>query len=201
MNKKTKAHLIILAKNPIKGRVKTRIAKQIGEAKALDIYQQLLSINRKLIKNAKLPSTIYFSDSLANTSDWNDLQIDKILQCKGHLGDKMRTAINNTLSHSDKAILIGSDCPYITPQLLHDAASKLDTADVVIGPARDGGYYLIAMKCLYSDLFDQIHWSTEYVLAQTIRKCKEAGISYQLLPELEDIDTNNDWIRYSMSND
>jgi uncharacterized protein len=95
-----------------------------------------------------------------------------------------------------KAVLIGTDVPSLTEHILNDAFNKLDNNDIVIGPAYDGGYYLIGMKSIQTFLFQNIEWSTTKVLAQTISKIESHNLSYSLLPRLHDIDEEKDLIYF-----
>lgn len=93
-------------------------------------------------------------------------------------------------------MIIGSDCPDLTPEMLHACCRSLDETDIVLGPADDGGYYLLGCTEHYPALFTNIKWSTPSVLEQTIEKIQGANLSYSLLEKLYDIDTAEDWIRY-----
>ena len=109
----------------------------------------------------------------------------------------MADALSFVLSLHQKALIIGSDCPGLTPEILDAGYRSLDEKDIVLGPADDGGYYLLGCIELHPALFANIKWSTPSVLDQTIEKIKEANLSYCLLEKLHDIDTAEDWIRYS----
>ena len=93
-----------------------------------------------------------------------------------------------------KVLIIGTDCPELSPEIIIAAFDSLNTHDIVIGPARDGGYYLLGMKKLCPDLFNNISWSTDQVLQQTLRACVDSGLSNRLLDELSDIDNEEDLI-------
>lgn len=107
-------------------------------------------------------------------------------------------SVFNAYSEQDtcKVVIIGSDCPYLTPSIMDDAFFCLEQADFVVGPTYDGGYYLLGMKIFTPNIFDDIEWSTESVFDQTIDKIKNQGSTFQLLPTLHDIDTEDDWNRY-----
>ena len=95
------------------------------------------------------------------------------------------------------AILIGTDCPTIEPTDLDEARSALEIHPVVIGPARDGGYWLIGLNAPCPALFEGINWSTESVLSDTLARATAAGLSYYILRELRDVDTEADWKKWS----
>ena len=90
-------------------------------------------------------------------------------------------------------MLVGSDIPGLTASLLKSAFQELNEKDLVLGPAKDGGYYLVGMKTPCKELFENIHWSTGEVLEQTLRKADRMGLSYALLPTLSDVDNEDDW--------
>ena len=112
------------------------------------------------------------------------------------MGERMDKAFQVALGLHAKAIIIGSDCASLTPTIIENAFELLDVYDYVIGPASDGGYYLLAMKEPRPELFQGISWSTDQVLSQTIERIKKRGQSYSLLPELSDIDRAEDWAKY-----
>jgi glycosyltransferase A (GT-A) superfamily protein (DUF2064 family) len=94
-----------------------------------------------------------------------------------------------------KAVIIGSDCPFVDSALVRRAMSWLDDIDCVIGPSFDGGYYLIALKRNYPDIFKGIRWSTRYVFKETLERLKKRGLTYRLLDKKRDIDTEQDLVR------
>jgi len=109
------------------------------------------------------------------------------------LGERMNNAFNNVFEKKySKAIIIGTDCPALTEKVINDAFEKLNNYDVVIGPANDGGYYLLGMKKLHQQLFKNINWSTETVFDATINICNNLNLSYCLLPVLNDVDEEKD---------
>src|SRR5688572_25074150 len=107
-----------------------------------------------------------------------------IAQVHGDLGTRMRHAFEFVLGHHDKAIIIGCDCPYLTNRDLAEAETLLDNFDCVIGPAEDGGYYLLGAKKVNADLFQSINWGTSSVMAETIQKLKESQMRFALLRTL-----------------
>lgn len=91
-------------------------------------------------------------------------------------------------------VIIGSDCAELTPDLLNLAYQKLEKNDLIAGPSEDGGYYLLGMNAFYGDLFEGIQWSTSKVLSQTLQKAKELALDFELLPERNDVDYEEDWL-------
>ena len=190
-------HLLIFIKNPIKGKVKTRIAATTGDDKALKIYLELLRNTREIATQIQASKHLVYSDFINHDDEWQNSIFEKQLQSNGDLGEKMAAAFQTTFSQKDsKCVLIGSDCASLTPVILNQAFALLDTYDFVIGPAIDGGYYLIGMRAYSPEVFDNIDWSTEKVFSQTINIIKSNRKTYALLPVLSDIDYEEDWIQY-----
>ena len=108
----------------------------------------------------------------------------------------MSAAISIVLKHHTKVVIIGSDCPKLSHDIIAKSFDSLDTTDIVVGPAKDGGYYLLGCKKVVDALFENIPWSTSMVLAQTIKKINDESLTFHLLEPLADIDTEEDWNRY-----
>lgn len=187
--------LIIFVKNPVPGQVKTRIAATTGPERALEIYNILLEKARQLALSFQGERLLCYSNAIVD-DHWSEADFIKLIQKGEDLGQRMYNALSYALSYSEKAILIGSDCPAITPKILEEAIDALDEKDIVIGPSHDGGYYLIGMKKAIWGLFEDISWSTATVLDDTIKRAKEHHDSLQLLEKLSDIDTEKDWNNY-----
>lgn len=183
--------LIIFLKNPILGQVKSRLAADIGEEKALAVYRDLVEKTRKETEQlTDVRCVLYYSNFIDKNNEWPDEFFEKRLQSKGDLGGKMQKAFQE--SSDDKVIIIGSDCYDLQREHIEKAFDKLNSIDIVIGPANDGGYYLLGMKKLYPELFKGVDWSTEKVLTQTLDKIKSLNLSVGFLEELVDLDTLRD---------
>lgn len=185
--------LIIFVKNPEKGKVKTRLAKDIGDEKAVDIYKKLLQHTFNITNELSVEKYVYYGGYI----DWNDMwDLDvysKRIQVEEDLGGRMIHAFGELYEREhDKVLIIGSDCNELSTEILQSAFNSLDGNDVVLGPTHDGGYYLIGMKKLHADLFTGKDWSTESVFEQTIRSIDENGLSYSVLPKLNDVDHKED---------
>ncbi len=210
--------LIIFIKNPQIGKVKTRLAKTVGDDQALAIYHHLLDITRKnAIKLARngISCYLYYSDYVDNRDKWSsDIFIKKVQQ-GADLGARMLNAFAEVLATHDNACIIGSDCPTISVSILKKAFSVLENKNAVVGPSTDGGYYLLGLtkntegvssqspiSNLQSSiphlqsLFDNMEWSVDTVLSETINRLERNQQSYFLLPALTDIDEEKDWIAY-----
>ena len=190
-----KKALIVFAKQPEAGRVKTRIAKTTGDQHALEIYQELLGILLKTLEPLQVPVYLYADRhpvfDREKTGFYNRIQRGE------HLGEKMKNAFREVFEEGyEKVIIIGSDCPYLTEGTLSDAFEMLEQTDICMGPSLDGGYYLLGMRAFYPALFDDIPWSTPVVLRETLDKATQNFLSTAMLIPLEDIDTFEAWKAY-----
>ena len=142
---------------------------------------------------------LFYSNKIINEDDWPNHLFQKHLQSNGDLGDRMEKAFKTALTISDKVLIIGSDCPSITKEIIEAAFDQLDNNDVIVGPTLDGGYYMIGMKTLHTQLFRDMVWSTEEVYDTTIERILNLGLSYATGPRLSDIDHAEDWETYLKS--
>ncbi len=190
--------VIIFAKEPVPGRVKTRLAKEIGADEACRIYQTLLDCTMKAIAPLKTTKYMYLPPGdrcWLHAEEQKDLCIRT--QIGTNLGERMQNAFAECFAYlHERIVLVGSDCPGLNPSLLRKAFQALRRADTVFGPAADGGYYLIGQADTCRDVFSGIPWSTEKVWAYSRKRLEINNWSFDLLPVLEDIDTLADWQRY-----
>jgi rSAM/selenodomain-associated transferase 1 len=187
--------LIILIRNPEKGKVKTRIAAEAGEDRALGIYLNLLAITRQTALGLDCHRFLYATEHIADET-WDSKDFIKRVQREGDLGERMFAAFSDVLTDCQKALIIGSDCPWLKADHLLQAFDALDSHDLVLGPASDGGYYLLGMKHPEASLFQGISWSSENVLQETIHAANQSGLKYFLLQTLSDVDHLDDWRAY-----
>lgn len=176
--------------------VKSRIAIDKGNDKALAIYEELLGITKKVCNHVDANKHVYFNEFIDLSGEWDDRIYSKNIQQGKDLGQKMHQAIGFELKKATRVVLIGSDCPYLRPEHIQLAFDSLKNHDVVLGPCTDGGYYLIGMTANHSELFKNISWSTTKVLQQTIDQIKSKQLQYSLLETLSDIDYWGDWENY-----
>jgi rSAM/selenodomain-associated transferase 1 len=188
--------LIVFLRHAQPGKVKTRLAATMGDTSALSIYRQLVSITLGQVRPLPMPVILFYDGGLPSPLEMEPA-FSYQMQCEGTLGEKMADAFSRTLPLYAKAMIIGSDCPTLTTEIMLDAFRLLDDHDVVIGPAEDGGYYLIGCKALYPFLFDQMPWGTTDVLSKTMAVLVQNHLSFGLLPELNDVDTEEDWNAWS----
>ena len=186
--------LMIFVKNPVTGRVKTRLAKDIGDEKALKVYQQLLYITKKICDEVNACRQVWYSEEIEHGDLWESDNYSKYKQQGKGLGRRMKHAFEQIFERDcGKAVIIGSDCALLKPHHIEDAFRNLETHDVVIGPSRDGGYYLLGMRRFIPQLFEGKAWSTSDVLEQTLSDCETLGLSTAVLETLNDVDTKEDW--------
>ena len=191
MKKNSKEALIIFAKNPVPGKVKTRLAADLGDDRAFEIYLKLLYRAYANTKNLSCDKFLFLSDS--KDDDLFDENFIQYLQKGNDLGERMKNAFDEILNLGYEKILItGTDCPDLDENILTDAFEKLIEFDFILGPANDGGYYLLGMKSSADELFEDIEWSTEKVLSETIKKIITDNKSFFLLRELIDVDNISD---------
>lgn len=187
--------LIIFIKNPIKGKVKTRLAKTIGDEAALAAYIQLLDHTRSVVLQSDAKAYLFYDQEIQK-DDFLEKDFHKKLQYQGDLGQRIHHAFSEVFNHHhSKVLIIGSDCPDINPELISKAFASLDDHDFCIGPTEDQGYYLLGMKEMQSFPFEDISWSTEKVLSQTKEKIQSHNKTCAILQELYDVDHEKEWKR------
>ena len=185
--------LIIFIKNPLIGKVKTRLAKTLGDEKALAIYQQLLLHTVQITKNIDCDKFVFYSDFVDQNDIWNTNRYFKKLQSSGNLGVRMSGAFMELFKAGyDKLIIIGSDCLELNEFGIRNAFEVLNDKDVVIGPSTDGGYYLLGMKAFLPTLFINKDWSIPTVLNDTLNDLNELNKTVSKLITLNDIDEEKD---------
>ncbi len=185
--------LVIFVRNPISGKVKTRLAKDIGDERALEIYLQLLHHTLEITRSLSFRKFIYYADEVSDYDLWSVPGYTKRKQNGNDLGERMFNSFKELFDQGfTRIIIIGSDCLQLETKTLEEAVSLLDSNTAVIGPASDGGYYLLGLNKLYPDLFTNKPWSTDQLFAKTIDDFINQGISYALLNLLSDIDDATD---------
>jgi uncharacterized protein len=189
--------LVIFVKYPEPGKVKSRIASHLGGEKAAEIYSLMAETIIKQVTNPDTHETVIFFDPPERENeimDWLGSNRHSYERQEGAtIGEKMSNALLSVFSKgAEKAVLIGTDVPGITVDTITAAFDRLNETDVVLGPAEDGGYYLIGMRKSDPGLFRDINWSTNIVLSQTINRINELGLGYNFLETLRDVDTCDD---------
>ncbi len=185
--------LIIFYRNPELGKVKSRLAATVGEERALAIYLKLASFTRAVTSVINCDRVVYYSEFIDREDNWPNDDYFKHLQNGDDLGSKMMHAFETAFSQGYKHVcIIGTDCLELTSDILKEAFEVLKSKDVVIGPAYDGGYYLLGMNRLITTVFTNKNWSTNTVYSDTIDDLKHYRFSYGILPTLSDVDNESD---------
>ena len=188
----TDALVIVFVKNLKLGEVKTRLAKTIGDVGAFEVYSELVGVTEKATQNLNCDKHIYFSNSISE-SHWPIES--KAVQQGDDLGEKMFNAFMDGFKAGyKKIVLIGSDLPTINSNHIMKGLDALDKTDSVFGPAEDGGYYLIGLKSMVPQIFQNKPWSQPELLRTTIRELQNLNVSVSKLETLNDIDTYEDLI-------
>ena len=183
--------LLIFTRNPELGKCKTRLASTIGEQAALEIYQFLLEHTLSITKDISATKYVYYSEEIWQDDIWPTETYTKKLQQGNDLGKRMHNAFEEGFAKGfEKIIVIGSDMYHLAQADLERAFDFLETNDFVVGPAQDGGYYLLGMKRLLPPLFKNKSWGTENVLKDTLNDLKNEQIA--LLDMRNDVDLYDD---------
>ncbi|WP_414564049.1 MULTISPECIES: TIGR04282 family arsenosugar biosynthesis glycosyltransferase [unclassified Anabaena] len=193
-----KQHLIIFTRYPEPGKTKTRLIPALGDAGAANLQRQMTENTifqvQELQKTTDISWEVRFAGgNLQLMQDW--LGTDSVYQPQGEgdLGDRMtRSLVHAFQCGAIQVVIIGIDCPGVNPQILTQAFEKLNTYDLVLGPAIDGGYYLVGLCRLIPELFANINWGTSQVLQQTVEIADKLKISLTYLPALADVDLPED---------
>lgn len=188
---KHKHLLLIFTRNPELGKSKTRLAKTIGDQTALEIYKFLLKRTQEIAVKVNADKAVYYSVKVRNNDIWDSSIYQKYQQFGEDLGVRMKNAFKNGFDAGyKKVIIVGSDLYDLSSKIIDNAFQKLESNDFVIGPAEDGGYYLLGMNFLQEDIFENKDWGTETVRKDTLVNLKDKKIF--LLEMLNDVDVFED---------
>jgi rSAM/selenodomain-associated transferase 1 len=199
-----KGCVILFVKLPERGKVKSRLAQRMDEDLVLRLYENMVLDAIDMLKKGRFPIRIFFTPSGARDqiAEWLGLE-HLVPQMGDGLGDRMEGAFARVFTGEiEKALLIGSDIPGLTTEVIEEAFSALLTNDAVIGPAHDGGYYLIGFRkgSFEPAVFHDMVWSTRTVFRETMGKLHDASLTVHVLPEFTDVDTVED-LKTLMSQD
>ncbi len=184
--------LVVFVKNIILGKVKTRLAKTIGDVGAFHIYHELVALTEEASKKVNADRHIYFSDVVIPSKWQSD---EKFVQEGVDLGERMkRSFLNGFEAGYENIIIIGSDLPNISKEIIEQGFDQLKDNDIVFGPADDGGYYLMGMSQMTHSIFEDKPWSQSTLFDVTLQELREQKKSVALLEHLNDIDTFEDLI-------
>ena len=188
--------IITFTRNPELGKVKTRLAKTIGNPSALAIYKKLLKHTESVLKPLTCDKAVYYSVKIRVNDIWDSNMYQKHQQNGDDLGERMANAFKNGFkSDYQKIIIVGSDLYDLKTAHINQAFEALENNDVVLGPAEDGGYYLLGMKQFYPKLFQNKNWGTSSVLKDTLENLEQENVF--LLDTLNDIDVMDDIEQYN----
>lgn len=193
--------LVVMAKRPALGAVKTRLAKGIGAVAAAKFYRRTsLDLLHRIGADPRWQTLLALSPDRAvhDGGVWPQA-IPRIAQGPGDLGARMGRLMRDL--PPGPVVIVGSDIPDIAPIHIAEAFARLGKADAVFGPSEDGGYWLVGLRRRprVAEIFDAIRWSSEHALADTLRNAERAGLSVAKLETLSDIDTGDDYARWRMS--
>jgi len=187
--------LMVFAKVPEAGRVKTRLGAEVGHQEAARMYRDM---GRKVVdqlRNGAYRTILFFDppNGRAAMERWLGLEgLTFRPQASGDLGSRIAGAFQEVLGHASRAVVVGTDTPGLKRTLVEKAFRCLDTSDMVLGPALDGGYYLLGLNSTAPALFEDIPWSTERVAEVTLDRAQSMGMRVAILPALRDVDTLED---------
>jgi|ERR1041384_4840991 rSAM/selenodomain-associated transferase 1 len=187
--------LIVFVKAPRPGTVKTRLAVAIGPEEALAAYHQMVECVLASVSALPGVELRFTPDEARNEiAAWLHPGWTAAPQGEGDLGDRLQRAFASAFATgAGRVVGIGSDCPEVTAADIHAAWDALSENHVVLGPARDGGYWLIGLSQPCPALFSGIHWSTDSVMKETLDRARQAGLCVHQLHELADVDTVAEW--------
>ena len=191
INLKSTNLLIIFTRNPELGKVKTRLAKEVGDQAALEIYEFLLEHTVSATKDLGFTREVHYSEEIQHNDIWDEDIYIKKQQIQGDLGEKMEHAFLSGFKNGYKnIIIIGSDLYDLNQEDIEEAFKALETFEYVLGPAEDGGYYLLGMNTFKPEIFKNKAWGTDTVLRDTLIDLK--NVQLQLLDERNDVDVYED---------
>jgi len=197
MNQADQRCILLFVKHPEKGSVKKRLSEEIGADAAVALYQNFVLDLLASVKGLSIPLWVCFypPDDSKKFSLWLGTQYHLVPQEGKDLGERMKNAFSRAFEHDFRnVILMGSDIPDLPMEIMDEAFISLDTSDIVIGPACDGGYYLIGFRSdrFVPEIFEGISWGTRTVLKETLDICISQGERVYTLPEWQDVDTLSD---------
>ncbi|MEP2990479.1 MAG: TIGR04282 family arsenosugar biosynthesis glycosyltransferase [Parasphingorhabdus sp.] len=184
--------LVLFTRYPVAGQAKTRLIPAIGAPAAAEVHRKLTERTVKLLSLNEQPTEVqYTGGTIAQFESWLGTAIEFSEQPDGDLSKKLLSAIDPS-----PVIFFGSDTPDLQASHIEEAIEGLQNHDVVIGPAEDGGYYLIGICQPYTYLFENMPWSTEAVLDETLARAKGNNLTVRLLETLSDCDRPEDLVRW-----
>ena len=193
--------VLLFLRAPERGRVKTRLEKKMDATTVLRLYRCFVQDIMEALTTGGHDMRVYITPPHKGSEvcAWLGGTVPIRAQKGKTLGDRMRNAFSDVFATGvDQAVLIGSDLPDLTSRIIHESFEYLKKGDAVIGPAVDGGYFLIGFRkdAFNDDVFSDIDWGTSSVFRQTMGKIQPAGLNCHVLPPRQDIDTHDDLIAF-----
>lgn len=193
--------IILMLKAPRLGQVKTRLAQEVGKEEALAIYRRLVAWQLRQLAPLQQGGSAFQgqicytpAEAQGEMRAWLGEDYTYSPQCAGDLGARLIHALECAWDQgAERVVFLGGDCPFATTSLLTSADDALASNDVVVAPAEDGGYYLIGLAGNYSEVFHDINWGRDEVMAQTLARIEALSLKLHLLPKARDVDTLADW--------
>lgn len=195
---KPKERVILFTRYPIPGRTKTRLIPALGPEGSCDLHRHLVHHLLRILKPYTASSQVslevrFEGGSCSLMEQWLGVGLSYVPQGEGDLGLRLERAFDEAFEEGDeRVVLIGSDCPALTERILDEALAGLNEKDLVLGPAQDGGYYLIGLRQPAPDLFQAMPWGTDQVLTETRQAAESQGLKVLLLESLSDVDRPED---------
>ncbi|NEO87562.1 MAG: glycosyltransferase [Spirulina sp. SIO3F2] len=192
--------LIVFTRSPEPGKTKTRLIPALGPDGAANLQRQMTEHTLRQAQiwqeHSEHRVEVHFTgSSREQMQQWLGSQWYYLPQAEGGLGDRLASAIQPHLTHSqgqNSVLVIGIDCPGINPTILSQATTALTTHDIVLGPTTDGGYYLIGLRQWQPSLFADIAWSTDQVFKETCDRAQQLHLTVATLALLRDVDYPED---------
>lgn len=193
------------AKWPEAGRVKTRLMPALGEQGAMEAHIALSLVVLNQLCTSKCEVRFLWDRDLPSTPEASRTILERIeslgvrqgVQRGNLLGDRMEAALSEALESHSRAVIVGSDCPSVDADYIHQALKALDHSDVVLGPSDDGGYVLIGARTHIPGMLSDVSWGTDRALSETLVRLERVGLSSAQLPARWDVDEPEDWLRFT----
>lgn len=183
--------VLVFTRNPELGKVKTRLAATIGNQNALEVYVHLLAHTKNCISKVNATKRVLYSEAITLHDIWNNTLFEKEIQQGTDLGARMKNAFEKGFNDGfNKVVIVGSDLLTLESKDIEDAFDLLDKNEVVLGPAEDGGYYLLGLKAIPNGIFENKNWGTNTVLSDTLTDLSNTKTAF--IKMKNDIDTIED---------
>lgn len=187
--------LIIFVDNPQLGKVKARLARTVGDEKALEVYLHLLIHAFNITSNLQVDKAVFYSNFISENDIWEQAGYDQFLQKGRNMGARMMNAFSMGFNRGyDKVVFMSSSCAELSSVLIKEAFDRLNDVNVVIGPATEGGYYLFGMRKYHKELFKNKEWNTENLLLDILLDLNRFKLTYTILPTLTEIEEEKDLV-------